>query len=57
LVDIEAEKGLDGAKNIGRDGSGKRDDERQKGISEPLAAVHAEFGRRKRFLKRFEDVV
>jgi len=44
LVDIEAEKGLNGAKNIGRDGRGKGDDESQNGISEPLAAVHAEIG-------------
>jgi len=43
-VRIQAEKRIDTPKNVRRNGSGKRDDECQNGISEPVSPFSAEIG-------------
>jgi hypothetical protein len=53
---MNAEKSIDAPKNVGRDGTGKRNDERQQGINEPPTALSAKAGGREVVLKGSKDI-
>ena len=44
MVHAQTEKSVDAPKNVRRDGTGKRGDECQNGISKPVAPISAEIG-------------
>ena len=53
---MNPEKSVDAAKNVGRDGTGKRNDESQQDIDEPPTALSAQGAGREVVLKRSKDI-
>ncbi len=53
---MNPEKSVQRAKNVGRDGTGKRNDESQEGVNEPPTAISVKAAGRKVVLKRSKDI-